>query len=300
MPLSFTPVPHQVFNDFDNHGITLNLPRLLEEENAAYKQRLFDVMIHRSSSTYRGLINGITRELGLQIYEAIQIDCLKNPDGTYILPAPAVTFDGNICRLISDADSNNFTIYDEIDMNDKYSVNYLLHGLLETINATGYFLAAALPGVDIWSRSETIFNQSTIGIVPNESLTQSTNRIKLANQNLISNTVALRSPNLTERVSSPLSLTKSSQYYIDFETGILYCTSSPADGSSIRYFYHKDSTVFSASPVIIHNLQQDPFRKRLFVQNQDADGEDMDGCATPQGIDIINELLSVVPYYWGT
>lgn len=53
------------FNKFDDFGYAMGLARLPGEKNPAYRERIKDVRVHRASTTYAGLMNGITRELGL-------------------------------------------------------------------------------------------------------------------------------------------------------------------------------------------------------------------------------------------
>ena len=66
-------VLHHVWNFFDEFGLLLNVPRLYGERNAEYKERILDVFRRPSSSTYRGLMNGIARELGL-VYQIKWVD----------------------------------------------------------------------------------------------------------------------------------------------------------------------------------------------------------------------------------
>ena len=65
--------PHQMFNELDKFGLLLGLDRLSNERNLEYKERLLDVFANRADSTTRGLINGITRELGLKIKQELLV-----------------------------------------------------------------------------------------------------------------------------------------------------------------------------------------------------------------------------------
>lgn len=57
---------HHVWNFFDEFGLLLDTPRLPEEVNAKYKERLLDVFKNESNSTRTGLVNGIAREVGIR------------------------------------------------------------------------------------------------------------------------------------------------------------------------------------------------------------------------------------------
>lgn len=180
-PITKTPRAHHIFNALDEHGVVLGLERLHEEHNAAYKRRLLDVMVHRAGSTYAGLLHGITRELGLSIYEVMTITCKTDDDGVFLLPNPAVIFSGNLCSLVSNANANEFETLVDIDRYDPRGVAWTLQGLVETINATGYFEATLTSGIDPYRRSMEIYDQATAQTVSSESIASAANRIKLAN-----------------------------------------------------------------------------------------------------------------------
>ena len=59
-------IPHQVWNFFDEFGLLLNCPRINEEPNIEYKQRILDVFKNPSNSSKIGFINGIARELAIR------------------------------------------------------------------------------------------------------------------------------------------------------------------------------------------------------------------------------------------
>lgn len=59
----------QVENVFDNWGRLLDLPRIPQEDPAAYKTRLLDVFPHRAGPQHLGLVFGLNRELGLTVYD---------------------------------------------------------------------------------------------------------------------------------------------------------------------------------------------------------------------------------------
>lgn len=292
-----TPVLHPVFNELDKFGLLLGLPRLEEERNAEYKQRLLDVMVNRAGSTYRGLINGITRELGLKIREIFILRPVMNgsaPLGTN----PAVFFQETKCKVYSDYTATNglVTTIDRFEVDEG---GYTVQELINAIVATGYFTAEVLLPDRLNDKAMTVFNQSTINTALNEELDTGGGRIKLKNKSLISNSFIIRSTNLKERVSAQTQLRKTGQYYVDMEEGILYATSAPAPGSSVRYQYRSDIYRVLASPVIIHNIQSSDFRSKMFDQ-MTLNGETTDGAVTPLGAELINELLSVFPTGWGS
>ena len=57
---------HHVWNYFDEFGALLSCPRLYGERNYDYKERILDVFKNPANSTKIGLMNGISRELGIR------------------------------------------------------------------------------------------------------------------------------------------------------------------------------------------------------------------------------------------
>lgn len=291
-----TPVAHAVFNEFDRHGVLLGLIRLDLERNIGYKLRLLNVMVRRAGSTYRGLINGITRELGLDIVETMTIVPLKNND-IPLLTSPAVVFEDTRCILYSDFAEK--TILQSIDRYEITGEAWTLQDLANVINATGYFVATLTSNALSQKRSMTIFNQSSVIEIPSEDISGAGSRIVLNNTNLIPGTVTVRSPNLIRLVATEVDIIRSGDYIVNHTEGLILALGAPAFGSFIKYSYRNDEFVAESSPVILYNLQSDDFKTKMFEQILDSDGVASNGLPTVLGADIINELLSVFPSSYG-
>lgn len=68
-----------LWNVFDDHGLVLDTKRLPKESNSEYLERLKDVNINRAGTTFVGLLNGTSRELGLKkIPTAFQLSIPKD------------------------------------------------------------------------------------------------------------------------------------------------------------------------------------------------------------------------------
>lgn len=295
--ITVTPVEHKVFNELDSQGTLLGLPRLSEEKNPVYKRRLLDVFVNRADSTQRGLINGITRELGLSIQDVMQIDNVVDGDGNTVLTMPAVVFDETKCILYSDF--ANAIILSTIDRFEESDEGWTLTQLAVLINATGYFTATLLAGAIGNQRSMTIFNQSTIQFQLVEDISGSGSRVKLEYANLIPDTVSINSVNLITRVDTEAEVLAIGNYYIDLANGILVTYTVPEPGATIRYQFRLDTYKVQNSPIVLHNLQSDDFKTKMFTQTEDEDGTEVNGQPTALGADIVNELLSVYPSNWG-
>jgi hypothetical protein len=292
------PVLHKVFNELDHLGLLLDLERLDSETNASYKQRLFDVFVNRSNSTYRGLINGITRELGLSLFHAMSIRPVFADESTTLATNPAIVFEETKCYIYEDfslgADGLNVTL-------DRYDLSgeaWTYGELLNAIQDTGYFVGEVTSGVSSLNKAMTIFNQKSVRRVTSEVLNKGTAVIKLDNDKLIPSSVSVSSPNLTERVSSATNIVRSGQYSIDYSLGILYTASAPVADSFIRYEYRDDDFRVMASPIIVHNLQSADFKTKMFEQIL-SNGQYTNGLPTGLGADLINELLSIYGISYG-
>jgi len=62
---------HHVWNAFDEFGLLLGIERLFGERNQAFKERILDVFRKPANSTKQGLLNGISRALGVEESEVI-------------------------------------------------------------------------------------------------------------------------------------------------------------------------------------------------------------------------------------
>jgi len=280
---------YHTYNEFDRHGLFLGLSRLEEERNPAYKRRLLDVFVKRASSTYLGLIYGITRELGLNIVDAITVE----PTTGHSMTNPAVVFQDTKCYLYSDYD--NETLVETLDRFEVDAGAYTLSELVTAINATGQFTASLTTESDPAARSMNIYNQSSVVLVPSEAISGGGSRLKLGNANIVEGTVVLNSLNLTLRQASQLEVNNSGEYYIDHENGIVFTQTAPDSGATVRYVYRKDQLVARASPVILHDLQSPDFQTHMFEEENTT----TPGLPTPVGADIINEIMSVHPAGWG-
>lgn len=294
---TLTPTPHHVFNEFDRHGLILGLERLKAERNPEYKRRLLDVFVHKADSTYMGLIHGITRELGLRITDTVHIRPVLDGDGSPLLPLPAVVFKNTKCYLYRDYQEDDLLLI--LDRFDSNGGAFTLDELIDAINDTGYFIATLLEGMEGNKRSMCIFNQSSIVLEADEDITGQGGKINLIGRNMIRGTIAVRSANLYRRVDSEILIRRPGDYMIDVQKGQIISSVAPAEGSVIRYEWRNDDFTVQASPVIIHNLQSDDFKTKMFEQIIGDDGDAANGLPTTLGASIINELLSVYPSSWG-
>lgn len=289
--------PIHYWNQFDEHASLVSLTRLRGEKNWELKRRTIDAMTNLANSTYQGLVNGITRELGLSTYNALSIVPKLGNNGNFIAPDPYIKFDGAFLYLYSDYtnDVQEFKI-------DRYEPggNYEYLGwLIDFINSGTYFTANIYPGIDRYERSMTILSQSNRGLVTNERVPEST-KFKLKNDYLVRGSVFFTNRDVfrTEMVNED-DVTAKGRYYIDYSKGAITVYTIATNAGTVRYQYVKYPFYAKASPVVLCDINSQNFKAKMFDQVLLEDGTYENGIPTELGIDIINEILSVTPLYWG-
>ena len=295
--ISYRGVPkaRSVYNEFDSFGLLLGLERLPSERNPEYKKRLLDVFTRRASSTYLGLLNGMTRELGLEWYRPIQITVDPGHPTSKI---PAIVFKEGYVYIYSDYINQEIEL--EINRADELGDSYLLQLLVDKINnESTVFNISVLDDSRQWTRAGTLINQSSIKDSGTLSLDDSHVQV-LGVTNLIPGTITLSDRETYRlRVDTLIEVNAIGKYYIDHDNGVITSFRNPREGSTIHYKHNLLIFEPLASPVILRTIQHEDFQRIMYQQIVDDLGNASHGIPTDLGADIINELLSVVPMYWG-
>lgn len=284
-------------NEFDEFGTLVGVNRLRGEKNDAYRRRLFDAFANRANSSYRGMVNAITRELGLSLFEAIYINPKLAPDGSFLATDPYIVFDGAWLLLYSDYEN------DLLDWAiDRYQTggNYEHIGkLVDFVNTTTFFQASIRPNINPYTRSATILNQSNLVRIGLEFIPQST-RFKLKHRHIRRDTIFFSDRQLFHtKVDSTSQITRRGQYHIDYLNGIITCYSIPAPRTTVRYQYFRYPFIATGSPIILNSLSSETFKVKLYNQILLDNNETTHGLPSSLGVNIINELMTVKPMYWG-
>jgi hypothetical protein len=122
---------HHVWNVFDEFGMLLGVERMLGENNAKFKDRILDVFKNQPGHTPQGIVNHISRMLGIKREEVTVMPLAK-------LAEQEIGIHGNVsARFASYVDKLNKLIpftwdtmrWDESywDMFDKIGLDYLPH-----------------------------------------------------------------------------------------------------------------------------------------------------------------------------
>ncbi len=291
VPVTYPLNPKLTWNHYDEFGLLHSLSRLRGETNWEFRRRLRNTFISIANSTYQGLVNGITRELGLELFDAITICPKRDVSGAFLAAAPNVIFDGVYLTLYSDYDNN--LIEFQIDRRSPGG-NYETLGLLvDKINQDSvWFTASLLDETHRQTNSSCIFNQSSRVFI--QEAVDPTTRFTLQYPFIARNTlyfsdrIACSTEVATQNLVSSIG-----DFSIDYTTGIVSTKSPPRLGTVVRYEYVQEPFIVRASPIVLHGIVDTNFANQLFEQIIQDDGTYINGIPTAEGIDIINELLSI-------
>jgi hypothetical protein len=292
-----TPKLTRRLNQFDEHGSIVGLQRNRGEKNWSYRRRIWDTFVHRANSSYRGLVHGMTRELGLSLFDAMCVNPKVDESGAFLAPDPYILFQGPYLYLYSDY-ANSLLDW-QIDRYEAGANYEHLGRLVDLVNTTAFFEAELRAPANSYTRSMTILNQSNREAIATELLPPST-KLKLEHPYIVANTLFFS--NLTvfkTLVGSVSAVTSAGDYHVDCVTGVVTTHSVPHHRDVARYHYVKYPFCATASPVILHDINDEDFRVKMFSQILQDDGSYTHGLPTELGVDIINELISLYPLYWG-
>jgi hypothetical protein len=96
----FTQNSVALWNTFDEHGLVADLERLPNESNYKYSNRIKDVYRNKGGSTFIGIVNGATRELGLnKVPNALEIKINRDSNNLPIVTSATVVVTSFSLRL---------------------------------------------------------------------------------------------------------------------------------------------------------------------------------------------------------
>ena len=284
-------------NQFDELGDLVSLRRIQGEHNHTFRRRIQDAMVHYANSSYQGMIYGITRDLGLSLYSSIIVNPKVDINGKFLAPDPYIRFEGPYLYLYSDyANGLLDWAIDRFEPGGNYEH---VGRLVQMINNTTFFEAGTYPGQGYFDRSMAILNQSNREVVTFERV-QASKKFTLRNNRIVSGSLFFSNRDVFKtEVATGAAVVAHGQYNVDYHSGIVKVFTIPTISDTVRYRYVKYPFVTMASPVIVHDITSENFRAKMFGQVLQDDGTYAHGLPTELGVDLINELLTVVPMYWG-
>lgn len=292
---SLTQETVNVPNHFDQMGLLLGLPRLPGEKNPDYRLRLLDVYTRRAGSNLTGLVNGITRELGLDQYDALTISTSSSTYPRVIVHDTEIQFYSK-WRI-----STDYVLEGTLDIFSRDSDSYYLDGLISEINDLASFSASLASGIDGHTPSFVLTQTDSRQWQDNEEI-KPMHRIHLDNTAIIKGSLKFsyegRNIYVSEKTSED-NVTSAGDYYVDYTNGILYSYSLPSVNITCRYMYDELPLTVSASPVSLFEFGSDRFLDKVFQQVLMPDGTYEDGLPEHEAVDLINELFEAKPMLWG-
>jgi hypothetical protein len=292
-----------VWGPLDEIGLLLDLKRLPGERNHDYRTRLFRVFTRRTDSTYQGLLNGITYELGLGFDDVLILTFTGSSD-----LQPRVMVEDGILTLYSDyVDDDNFTL---IQINNEPQLNLREEGanelseLITLINSTGSFTAALVDDPPPVKWSYCLVNFDTNVWISDETIPSSTRftlEFPLINDGMFF--FGERKVFKRLRISED-AMSQPGDFYIDIATGEVTTTSLPSGEGTVRYQYRDLPKTLEASPIALGYIGSRELQRYFFTQLEvrlfDTPLERyINNIPNDQGVEIINELFRVSKNYWG-
>ena len=307
-----------VWGPLDEWGLMLDLQRLPGEQNPDYRSRLYRVFTRPTDSTYQGLLNAITYELGLDFYDLISID-FTTTDPTDVglqvgeTPQPRVTLKDGVLTLYGHYVNDDENMIVQIDNKPQINMRKLEYvdptDLLDAINTTGIFTAydIAIEGVGAEPREDwsyTLASLDTNVWIVDEVIPSST-RFTLANSPLNEGMFFFGERKIFQILkTSEGALSQPGDFYVDIATGEVVTTSLPSGDGKVRYQYRDVPVSLEASPVSLGYIGSIEMQRYFFTQLElnlfDSPLERfINNIPTLEGTEIINELYRASNNYWG-
>jgi len=293
-----TPTVKSIVNNFDYHGDLVSLRRLHGESNVDYKKRIWDVTVHPGGSLYEGIINNISRELGLEREPSLEIDLKLSSSGEPIAPNPRVDILANRVVLYSDWRPNGTTVIDrEIRTYKLDDPGYYLDDLAAAINESEYFSATLLNNIRPNTISSTIVRgNSDINII--QENVHSDKLLNLNNTNIIRNSLMFLEKKIfdTEVTSTPAS---DGEYMVNYISGEVESYLQPSGQSYCSYHAAGFPMTVDTAPVQIFTFQDDDYQYELFNHETLDSGEIVNGLPNTEGSETYHKLFKETEVFWG-
>lgn len=290
------PIRKNIKTSIDLIAQLINSYRLSGESLASFKERVLDNYIHGANTTYEGLYNGINRELGLDAHtKGVLIDVMRDSDGLPLNELAGIEVSTRYLTLYSDHASG--TVQSQLDLYER-GISYFVSDLQTQIeNTSGW--EAVLVGLDNFDKSASLLRQTSMKHIRGHRLKAS--QIQNLNEllvvgNFLTGDIRFSSQSgiTTETTTMP---TSPEEFMVDYNNNILFL-GQVAIGT-VTFTYQELPLFLKWSPVTINSFKDNEFLDLITEQVRDEDDLIIDGIPTPDGAEYINELLSVVPQFWG-
>ncbi len=306
-----------VWGPLDEWGLMLDLQRLPGEQNPDYRSRLYRVFTRPTDSTYQGLLNAITYELGLDFYDLMSIEFIGDPTDVGLqvgeTPQPRVTLKDGSLTLYGHYINDDENMIVQIDNKPQINLRKIEYkdpdDLVQKINDTNIFSAAgiAIEGVGAEPREDwsyTLASLDTNVWIVDEVIPSST-RFTLANSPINEGMFFFGERKIFQTLkTSEGAMAQPGDFYVDIATGEVVTTSLPSGNGKVRYQYRNVPVNLEASPVSMGYIGSVEMQRYFFTQLElnlfDSPLERfINNIPTLEGTEIINELYRASNNYWG-
>lgn len=316
---STTGVPARriIPNTYDYVGQLVGLPRLPGgESNVSYRDRILDVSVNKAGNSYRGIVNGLYRELGLTKFSAVRITPTYSSPNVTVGRSPVLEVKATKVILYEAWWAEDDYIVDrEILFYNREDPGYFISDLVARINESDYF-SATLLDVSPWMPSQLLLRDRTTKKVVDESV-PSSRRFRLKHGNIVSGSIRFSENLISKEVSvnrkqqgdrnGTLSiifdvtsrLVEDESFNLSPITGEVSTTSLPSGTGSVSYIYLDYPWLLKASDVAVFGLNEEDFWDNMFEKYTDRFDGEHNALPTGEGTDILNQLYSDLPIFWG-
>lgn len=294
---------NQLGNQFDHFGNILSLPRLKKESNLEYRARIADVLANPAGSHYKGLLNGINRELGITQQQALEVKL-----------RPVVGVDTSLCRfllnekeaviysqwfpLLEQEDGLSAIVEQRIDLAD-LTIGQLYNWLEQSSIYQGKIL------------DHSIDKSSAANLIPTESRRYKT--IRLNGQEILwlskeRNPIVPGSVKLSLEDHIEISWNQPfsdiNEWKLDYKTGQLMFAEQPKN-FEISFQENQKELLLKYTPIKIVSLISEAGQDLMFSQiEQDIYASEkerfINGLPTDYGYRMINKVMNTYySQFWG-
>jgi len=296
--VSGKPIQQNIINSFDFAAALVTLPRLQGESNADYKQRVMDVSVHPGGPSYLGVVNNLTRDLGLPRDKAIQITLKANSAGDAIALNPRVDMLSDRIVLYSNwKPDGTATIDKEIDIYSPDDAGYFLEDLVTEINSSTCFSSTIYSGIRMNLHSTNLIRKTSDYTISDDPL-RADIMTNLTGTIIVQGSLSFNEPKIfkTEVLIAPAA---EGEYQIDYTNGRVYTYSNPSGNYGVTYHTALFPLDVDFSLVKIYTLQDDDFTSKLFnVETLDS-GDKERALPNTEGSEILHQLFKETEIFWG-
>lgn len=303
-PINRTRI-NEMGNFMDHYGAILSVPRRDGEGNPEYLTRIRAAAFKRAGSDYSGMINGINREIGLDVVDAIEVSIRPEVEDKYNL---CFIVDENSVRIYShwvDREDQlaglRPTLEQEVSLTDP-SVS-TLGSLVDWINTSAFYSARIMYDTEKLSKFIVKYDSRH----PMYEQINPQEYIKLKKNNIIPGSLEFkRQSSLSKEIAFESTLTEQGEYQVGYGLGLIKCHTHPRDSFDVSYLTSEEKFILSYSEIRILDLQNEAVQEMYFEQIEKntystIDGMTINGLPTSDMYGIIYKILTAGQFnqYWG-